>query len=159
MPDAELVRTIHTKFIVVLTKLNERGTRHSALGGGGSHGDRTWRYFGGFESHRSVSRHDPQRESRVVVGFTAPGSAAAAGCWQKNQRSGTAEPGRGAGKVGGLGYARRSRVAAQMDHQEYSVDHQRASAAELLCGQYESSRRDSRLSQERTGEGSSLWSL
>ena len=27
MPDAELIRTIHTKFIVVLTKLNERGTR------------------------------------------------------------------------------------------------------------------------------------
>ena len=31
MPDAELVRTIHTKFIVVLTKLNERGTRRWAV--------------------------------------------------------------------------------------------------------------------------------
>jgi transposase len=30
MPDAELIRTIHTKFVAVLTELNERGTRRWA---------------------------------------------------------------------------------------------------------------------------------
>jgi transposase len=45
MPDADLIRTIHTKFIAVLTELNERGTRRwkaaeaLAIGRGGISAD------------------------------------------------------------------------------------------------------------------------